>query len=535
MKNVVHSTDPFLKSLIQGGILSADQVHTLMDAWRATGRSLDYLCVDMGFVAEDILLDQRSKYSGVSRIDRETLCVDEALLEKLGHDLCEGAYVAPMSFEAGVLRIALGDVTNVGIKDTIRRILEPKHLEVFLAARSAILATIKKATTRNAVHLCKLLTHEGSGDQAPAFFLDGLFDAALDQDSSDIHFDLLGDTLRIQRRMDGVLAHWMYLYKAHWPALLAKLKIMAGLEPTEKRFPQHGRFTLQFDDRSVDCRLATHPTFDGERVGVLFLHQSKRTLDDLGFDPSAALLIGQALMKKQGLIVVTGPTGSGKTTTLHALLRTRAGLGDNIMTLEDPVEYRLEFAAQTQVSDQKGLDFEGGIASVLRQDVDVLLIGEIRTASVAQMALRSAMTGHQIFTSVHAPNALATLDRLRDLGVSFEDMLSYIHCVISQRLVRRLCASCKKQSRDRLAYEAVGCPECLGTGYRGRQILAECLVMDERTGSALRGTSAANCALSYSTFKQGAAHLIQTGITSQEEVIRVLGEDMCLAGLSKVA
>lgn len=233
--------------------------------------------------------------------------------------------------------------------------------------------------------------------------------------------------------------------------------------------------------------------------------------------------------------MVTGPTGSGKTTTLHALLRTRAGLGDNIMTLEDPVEYRFEFAAQTQVSDQKGLYFEGGIASVLRQDVDVLLIGEIRTASVAQMALRSAMTGHQIFTSVHAPNALAALDRLRDLGVSFEDMLSYIHCVISERLVRRLCVACKKKKHAQRAYEAVVCPECLGTGYRVRQILAECLVMDERTVSAVRVRSAANCALSYSTFKQGAAHLIQAGITSQEEIIRVLGEDMCLAGLSKVA
>lgn len=540
MANVAYITDPFLKSLVQGDILSPDQAHTLMDAWRITARPLDYLCVDMGFVAENILLDQRSKFSGVSRIDRSSLCVDEVLLDKLGLDLCRESYVAPMSFETGLLKIALGDATNVALKDKVRRSLEPEHLEVFLASRADITAAIKNASSAGVSHVCQLIMgdaedKEGGSDESPGLFLDGLFDAALDKDSSDIHFDLLGDVLRIQRRIDGVLMHWMYLYKSHWPALLAKLKIMASLEPTERRLPGHGRFTRQFDGRPIDCRLATQPTFDGERVVVRFLHQSKLTLDDIGFESSLAHLIRQALMKKQGLVIVTGPTGSGKTTTLHALLRTRAGCGDNIMTLEDPVEYRLDFAAQTQVSDQRGLGFEDGIASVLRQDVDVLLIGEIRTASVAQMAMRSAMTGHQIFTSVHAPNALATLDRLKDLGVSLDDMATYVHCVISQRLVRRLCVFCKKQSDDRCAHEAVGCAQCLGTGYKGRQVLAECLMMDAGTVGALRGPVTSNHALSYQTFEQSAAHLIQTGVTSREEIKRVLGEDMCLDGLSKAA
>ena len=519
MADVTLISDPFLQHLVQEDVLRFDQAGAVMDAWRATGCCVDYRCVDMGFVPEDLLLNHRSQFSGVQRVARSEICINETVLEKLGRDLCGDAYVAPLSFDSGVLKIALGDVANVELKDKVRRLFEPEHLEVFLASRRDIASALKPTPLEKTPHVSHVL-RDGDDEEAPARFLRVLFDEALAQKSSDIHFDVLGDVLRIQRRVDGVLAHWMHLYKAYWPALLAKLKIMADLEPTEKRFPQQGRFIMTYGGQLVDCRLATHPTFEGERVVVRFLHQSTLTLEGLGFDSSILPSIKAALLKKQGLIVVTGPTGAGKTTTLHALLRSGSDQGDNIMTLEDPVEYRLDFAAQTQVSDEKGFGFEAGIASVLRQDVDVLLIGEIRTPSVAQMAMRSAMTGHQIFTSVHAPDALSTIDRLKDLGVALEDIMTYVHCIIAQRLVRRLCVACKMPSADGFSHEAVGCDACLGTGYKGRQIVAECLVMEGRAALAP--------ALSYPTFAHSATRLIQEGITSRAEIIRILGEDVCL-------
>ena len=540
MTNERHPLDPFLNFLIKSGVLRMDQADVIMDACFDNKMFVDYACVDMGFVPQDVILKKRACKSDVAIIDRDNMTVDPSLLDILGAHFCIKSYVAPLSFCDGILIVAMGDVTNVALKDDIQRVFEPITLKTYLASREDIGFALRQARQPITGHvtLSRLLRVEtqATGEGNASLFLQELLDQAVAQDCSDIHFDPQEGHVHIQRRLDGVLAPWMDLYKRYWPNLLAKIKIMAHLEPTERRFPQQGHLMVEHDGRTIDCRVATHPTYYGERVVIRILNQPSLTLYHLGFDAQTIDALKELASGKQGLIVVAGPTGSGKTTTLHALLKERADRGDNIMTLEDPVEYRLNFAAQTEVSEVKGFGFEEGIASILRQDVDVLLIGEMRTSQVARMAMRSAMTGHQIFTSVHAPNALLALDRLMDLGVSRHELTTYVRCIISQRLFRCLCPLCKKPALQALCetvgYTPVACERCHDTGYKGRRVLVECLMLDDDFIQAFQ-KGASNKDLSIMLFRRGyndfytvAKDALCHGLTTRQEIQRILGEDV---------
>ncbi len=372
-----------------------------------------------------------------------------------------------------------------------------------------------------------------------------LFDA-VKGGASDIHIQPYEDRLMVRQRIDGVLLDSFEIPKRFQEEVLTRIKVLGEMNIAEKRLPQDGRATVQLGDRVVDLRIASLPTSHNERIVIRFLDKSARlyTLDDLGM-PGATLLTWQKLIRRDhGMILVTGPTGSGKSTTLYGALQEINSKEANILTLEDPIEYQLDGISQTQINEKKGMTFASGMRSVLRLDPDIIMVGEIRDRDTAMMAIQASLTGHLVFSTLHTNDAASAVTRLLDLGVEPYLVSSSLIAALAQRLVRRLCPDCKKpiasyvenpSSYDPDAgmeaiqntYEPVGCSKCRDTGFRGRIGIFELLVVDDpcreliqnrRSASEIR--EAAICS-GLSLLRNDGAKKIHAGLTTREEVLRV--------------
>lgn len=323
--------------------------------------------------------------------------------------------------------------------------------------------------------------------------LNAIISEAVQLDASDLHFEPEGHFVRLRYRLDGHLIEARTFHADDWPAVNVRLKIMAGMNIADTRRPQDGRFSFQIMGREVDFRVAAHPTVHGENIVVRILDKARSLvpLDRLGYTPGLVEQLKLRLRRPEGIVIVTGPTGSGKTTTLYSMLGFLNQPGVNIMTLEEPVEYQIARVRQSTAREAHGMGFAEGVRSILRQDPDIILIGEVRDQATAQMALRSAMTGHQVFTTLHTNDALGVVPRLIDLGLHPAMIAGNIICVLAQRLVRKLCLHCRYprpataeerrllgQPDDRLGlitYEGRGCAECRQTGFKGRVAVGEIL------------------------------------------------------------
>ena len=329
--------------------------------------------------------------------------------------------------------------------------------------------------------------------------IDAILNDAAKKGASDIHFEPEQGFLRVRYRLDGVLRQIRSLHKNYWAAMVVRLKVMSNMNIAETRAPQDGRFSLVLSGHQVDFRVSSLPTSHGENIVLRILDRQKGIvpLEQLGLQEHELQTLQLMIARPSGIILVTGPTGSGKTTTLYSILNRINVEGINIMTLEEPVEYPMPLIRQTSVNDAVKLDFANGIRSMMRQDPDVILVGEIRDQDAAEMAFRAAMTGHQVYSTLHTNSAIGAIPRLLDLGVLPDIMAGNIIGVIAQRLVRKLCTKCKKsQAADAMAmrllssnqdqenapvpmiYHAVGCTHCSGTGYKGRTALMEILKFD---------------------------------------------------------
>ncbi len=363
---------------------------------------------------------------------------------------------------------------------------------------------------------------------------------AVKREASDIHFEPEGAFMRLRYRIDGILSQICTLHTTYWPAICVRLKVMSNMNIAESRRPQNGRMTFYVGSREIDLRVASHPTVHGENIVVRILDKNRSllSLDELGYSEDVICQIKKALQRPEGIFIITGPTGCGKTTSLYSMLSHISTLQLNIMTLEEPVEYQLPLIRQSDVRDQGGMDFTEGVRSILRQDPDIILIGEIRDSSTAQMALRAAMTGHQVFSTLHTNDALGSLPRLIDLGLTRPMLAGNVMAVVAQRLVRKLCSLCKRETKMS-PYEAIllglktphrlfsskGCEICRGTGYRGRLAIAEILVFDPELDELLISTSSRTPLKTlaqkkgYIPMEQDARHRVLNGDTSLEEVL----------------
>lgn len=510
----------FIDLLMKHGLVTQDQARVIYEEKHKTKRSFVQLLREMGFLEDEILRDFMATHLGLPSFRGFQGTYLEAHTSPLK---LEGVY--HFSNDNNQAHIALCDATDLHMLDKIRAVFSDQVVQTYVATPAEIaLAQVNcNDPTQTVTRLLEKLNQSAIKIDSTlyaalldAILLDAAFHAA-----SDIHFIPETAYCRLSYRLDGILQQRFLFHKNHWQPILSRIKILTRMNIMESRLPQVGRFNFQAIGRSIDCRVSAHPTAEGESLVIRLLDKFKGliNLDQLGFEEQQRHVLRTQLRYPSGLIILTGPTGSGKTTTLYAMLMHLSSTARNVMTLEDPIEYEIPHVRQTQVDEVIGLTFAEGVRSILRQDPDIILIGEIRDEATAKMALRAAMTGHLVLTTLHTNDALSAYARLVDLGVPRDLLSANINCIMSQRLVRRVCDVCH--------HHPPYCKACNQTGYHGRVAIGEMLVVDPEI-DALFVTGASRLDIIKKASQKGyhplyemGYHLVERGITTQDEIDRV--------------
>ncbi|MCL1824480.1 MAG: Flp pilus assembly complex ATPase component TadA [Betaproteobacteria bacterium] len=551
------------QTLLAAGLIGDDQLRIALREQTYNARPLGRLCVELGFITETMLRDALSKRLGRQAVELTGTggaVIDPATLALVPEALARRHTMLPLSFDEAEATLTVA-MTNP--QDLIALDALAAHCGTGLRMRPTLAteSEIREAIDRHYGYRLAIddILQELETSGAPAMneaghpltrLVDALLVDAVKTAASDIHFEPEGGFLRIRYRIDGILQQARALHLNHWPAMAVRIKVMAGLNIAETRAPQDGRVSITVAGRPVDFRVSSLPTLHGENIvlRILDYRHGIVPLNEIGFDPARLAAIERMLAYPEGLILVTGPTGSGKTTTLYAMLDHLNNEAVNIMTLEDPVEYPMSRVRQTAVNEAAKIGFATGIRALLRQDPDIILVGEIRDPETAEMAIRAAMTGHRVFATLHTNSAIGSIARLLDLGIRPALLADNLRGVIAQRLVRRLCPDCRhlapasavecqrlglsdEGNRDGLILAHAGaCPSCAGRGYCGRLPVFEVLNMDEALDE-LVATGASPAEIAHAAHAQ-AGHLglsddgrrkALEGSTSPEEVFRVLG------------
>lgn len=543
------------------GLISQDQLHIALMEQAKNDMPIGRQLVRLGFVTEAMVRDTLAETLGHESIDLSTVVADREALELVPEDFCKRYHLLPVAYEdsSQTMTVAMSDLFNVVALDHLRALLgESVQIKPLLAAEAQLEETIDHfygyELSVDGI-LREIETGEidyqsfaAAGDEytQPVVRLVGaLLMDAVKRGASDIHFEPEQAFLRIRYRIDGVLLQVRSLHKSYWGGVAVRLKVISGLDISETRAAQDGRLNMNLIGRPIDFRVSTHPTIHGENIVLRVLDREKSIipLENMGLRTAVSDEMRLMLNRPEGIVIVTGPTGSGKTTTLYSLLTHRNDESVNIMTLEDPVEYPVALMRQTSVSEVNKVDFANGIRSIMRQDPDIILVGEIRDEDTATMAFRAAMTGHQVFTTLHTNSALGAFPRLMDIGILPNILAGNIIGVLAQRLVRVLCPHCKtphklddierkvlrlKASARPQVYRAKGCEKCYQQGYRGRMAIMELLRIDSDIDSLISRHAHLD-ELQTVAFEKGFVTLAEDGIrrilegtTSLEEVMRVI-------------
>lgn len=498
--------------LVQQGLITQDQLRIALTEQKTQNIPIGRLLVRMGFVTEAVIRDIMARTIGQESIDLTQVLVDAEALKLVPQEFARRHRLLPIAYDAeqNLLMVAITEVFNVVALDQLRAMLGrniqlktvlagqaqlDEHIDQFYGFELSVDGILREIETGEIDY--QSLQHAGVDEytQPIVRLVGALLVDAVKRGSSDIHFEPEYAFLRIRYRIDGVLEQVRSLHKNYWPGIAVRLKVISGMNIAEMRAPQDGRISLNLNGRPVDFRVSTQPTIWGENIVLRVLDREKSiiALEQMGLPKPVLGKLNLMLARPEGILVITGPTGSGKTTTLYSLLAKLNVESVNIMTLEDPVEYPVALMRQTSVSESARMDFANGIRSIMRQDPDIILVGEVRDRDTAEMAFRAAMTGHQVFTTLHTNSAMGTFPRLLDIGIAPDIMSGNIIGIIAQRLVRMLCNQCKEayppnaEERQLLGPEVtpelklfrpVGCPKCNHRGYKGRTAVMEILHMD---------------------------------------------------------
>ena len=473
--------------------------------------------------------------------------------------------MVPLKAEKDAIHIVMNDPVHLPIADDLARILGHGSYQAGLSMRNEILSainTLYDQATDSASQLVEDMTSNGSSilqeieettdllddtSDAPVIKLvNHMISQSVKARASDIHIEPFQDSIKVRYRIDGILYNMISPPRWIQSALVSRIKVMADMNIAEKRVPQDGRLDVRIGDQEIDIRVSTVPTSFGERLVLRLLNKSRALLElsHFGISPENYAMLNKLIRLNNGIVLVTGPTGSGKTTTLYAALSVINSPDKNIITIEDPVEYKLKGIGQIQVNRKIGVTFAKGLRSIVRQDPDVILVGEIRDLETSQVAIQSALTGHLVFSTLHTNDAPSAVTRLVDLGVEPYLITSSVKAVIAQRLVRTLCPKCREPYSLRegdikgfrinqtdlvgkTVYRAVGCPDCFNTGYSGRQAIFEIMEVNDALKLVILSTSDAN-AIKAEALEQGMTPLrhcgiekLLEGVTTVEEVMRV--------------
>lgn len=497
----VESSSPLrgvLNELSQAQLITPDQLEIARLESKTLKKPIEFCLVDLGFISEHALAEASSKAKGVEHLSLKHAVLDPELIKRIPQQIAEQHKILALEFEDGVLRLAVVDVYNVPAFDKVRSLLTGiKEIQPVVVSESDLLEAIDRyygyEMSINGL-LKEIESGRGVVSDVDSYIsptvrlVDAIILDAVKVGASDIHFEPEGAYMRVRYRIDGLLRQIRTLHSSYWPAMCVRVKVISNLNIAESRKPQSGRFSFNIGPREVDFRVASHPTVHGENLVLRILDKSRSllSLEQLGYSDRVSAQIKDSLQKPEGVFIFTGPTGCGKTTSLYSILSHISSIHVNIMTLEEPVEYTLPLIRQSDIKET--FSFADGVRSILRQDPDIILIGEIRDQPTAHMALRAAMTGHQVFSTLHTNEAVSAIDRLEDLGLNRNLLASHVTTVIAQRLVRRLCPHCKvkepvtSREVDLLGcaagteiYKAKGCAHCHHSGYRGRMAIAEVL------------------------------------------------------------
>ena len=550
--------------LVQQRIVSEEQLNLALAEQRRSGRKLGRVLGDLGFMSEASLHEFLSKHLQVPFVDLKKVRIEREVVKLLPEALARRYRALVLQRDDRGLLIGMADPSDLHAYDELQSKLKlPLRLALigeadFLKTLDTVyrqtdeIATLAEAVRDDLregdVDIEALSAEEGSPDAPVVRLLQSMFHDAMQARASDIHIEPGEDKLRVRLRVDGILQEQIIEGRRVAGALISRLKLMCGLDISEKRLPQDGRFSLRVRDTGVDVRLATMPTTHGESVVMRLLSQSTAllSLEQLGMPRATEERFRRLVERDSGMVLVTGPTGSGKTTTLYAALNHINRPDVKVITVEDPVEYRLERITQVQVMPKIGLDFARVLRTALRQDPDIILVGEMRDRETVDIGLRGAMTGHLVFSTLHTINAVETVNRLLDMGAPGYMIAAAVNGIVAQRLVRRACTDCVQlvtptlnqlvwlaNCRPALDIEkqrlvgGVGCSYCNFTGYRGRVAVYEILEFDRTLADSVRRgdiegfMNAARAKSSYVPLAQGAIDLALTGVTSLAEAMAI--------------
>lgn len=493
--------------LLEDGAVTEDQLLIALREQKNRHRLLGTILIELGFVTDAIIRDALSQNTGQQSIDLSHVVVDANAISMVDQRLARRYSILPLSYDGREhhLTLAMADTVNIVALDQVQA-TNGSDLKItpVLAAEDQILRVIEQfygfdlsidgilnEIETGELDFESLQVDENGYSHPMVRLVNALLADAVQRDASDIHFEPEAAFLRIRYRIDGVLRQIRSLHKSYWPAIVVRLKVMSSMDIAESRLPQDGRISLSLVGRHIDFRVASHPTTHGENLVLRILDRQKGIvpMDRLGLTDENLALLQLLLARPEGIILVTGPTGSGKTTTLYSVLTHLNTEGVNIMTMEDPVEYPIPLIRQASVNESIKIGFGEGVRSMMRQDPDIILVGEIRDQVTAEMAFQAAMTGHQVFSTLHTNSAVGAIPRLLDIGILPDLIAGNLNGVISQRLIRRLCNNCKqpvtanaterkllglKRHNEQVTiYRSAGCPQCEHSGYKGRTSIME--------------------------------------------------------------
>jgi general secretion pathway protein E/type IV pilus assembly protein PilB len=549
------------EQLVAAGLIGGDQLRIALHEQRQRKLPLGRLLVELGFVQESALRDVLAARVGRPCVDLAATLPAADALALLPQDVARRHRLLPLHFDNSerLLVVALADANDIVALDRLRGHLAPDiRIDLRLAGESELTRAVERhyGQAGSVDDLLREIDERASGgahastpgrDTQPVVRLvDALISDAVARGASDLHFEPEAGFLRIRYRIDGLLHQVRALHKSRWPEMAVRLKVMAGLDIAETRSPQDGRITLGIGGRPIDFRVATQPTLHGENVVLRVLDRDKGIvpLHALGLADDQRATLERMIARPEGLILVTGPTGSGKTTTLYSVLSHLNTEQVNIMTLEDPVEYPLPLIRQTSVSETSRLDFAGGVRALLRQDPDIILVGEIRDADTAEMAVRAALTGHQVYATLHAGSAVTSIPRLLDIGIRPDLLTGNLIGILAQRLVRRLCPACREahiatpaellllglepDGGETRIFRPVGCAACDFRGYRGRSAIMELLRVDATLDELVAQRASPHALLQaarangFRTLAEDGVRRVLDGTTSLQELARVV-------------
>ena len=554
--------------LIEAGLLTTDKLKDALEYQKKKGHRLGQALIEMKVITEEEMAFALAMQLKIPFIDLRDHIIENNIVESIPEEVCMKFVCIPVSLKNNILDVAMADPLNLNIMKDLQ-FITGYNIQPAISTRSQIVDLLQKHY--HPERTIKEVADEFIGDSSVMEFLpeeeksikeeedfeslkdspfikmvDLIIRNAIKSGSSDVHIEAQENQVRVRNRIDGVLKDSIKLPKWTQPIIISRIKVLAGLNIAEKRLPQDGRIKVKAKNMSVDLRVSTLPTYYGEKAVVRILNKEEAflTLDQMGFSEKNLKIIRNLIQRPQGMLLITGPTGSGKTSTLYACMREIRSEEVNIITVEDPVEYELTGLNQVQINEKVGLTFPFVLRSVLRQDPNVIMVGEIRDEETAEIAIQAAMTGHLVLSTLHTNDAPSAVTRLVDIGIPPYLIASSVVGIVAQRLVRTICQECKEEylpSQESLTrlnlnqndlpfkfYRGSGCSTCNNTGFKGRTVIEEIMILGPKIRELIQSSSSSDTlreaamAMGMTTLGVSGLRKIEQGVTTIEEVLKAV-------------